>query len=118
MMEVPQLLQHDEKWYVFFSNERSHERVNTEANYTPESGLHCFVSDTLKGFYTPVNGNGIALGFGERIYDVRILEQVKGNLFSAIGWLNKDEKGKFIGRLSKPFLLSIEGDSISFAGVL
>ena len=50
---------------------------------------------------------------GNEIYDVRLLEN-NGSEFTAIGWLNQDRHGKFIGKLSHPFKIIINYDEINF----
>ena len=46
------------------------------------------------------------------MYVVRIIEQINEHDFIAMGWLNKNETGEFVGALSKPFTLRFEGDKI------
>ena len=101
-METSQVIFHNGYYYLFFS---THTR-----KYGVHSGLHCYYSDNLFGDYKPVNGNGVVIG-GKEIYDVRLLDNTN-NEFLAIGWLNEDKNGKFIGKLSYPFKITIEGDKI------
>jgi hypothetical protein len=110
-MEVPQMILHGGFYYLFFSTHA--------ANYNPRyskiagshGGLHCYYSKKLFGKYQPVNENGVVFDREKEIYDLIIAANNKKTL-TAIGWLNQDEKGKFIGKLSWPINFHINKDKI------
>jgi beta-fructofuranosidase len=110
-METTQMIFHENRYYLFFSTwAKDYEPAWAKA-HGAYSGLHCYCADELFGNYQPVNGNGVVLDNGEAMYVVRLLEN-RGNLFTAIGWLNGEAQGNFIGRLSRPFTIIIDGDRI------
>lgn len=115
-IECTQVIEQDGLWYLFFSTH--------DENYKPEfaletggrfNGLHCYYSKDFYGPYLPVNGNGVVLANGDRMYDARLLPW-EGNNYRAIGWL-KTEQGKYSGKLSLPFTITISGDKVSATGV-
>jgi len=111
-MECPQMVIHKGIYYLFFL-------VPWEICYEPGwaeyfgryPGLHCYYSKSLFGKYKPVNGSGVVISNGRRIYGERLLEK-KGDKFEAIGWLNFDDQGKFIGKMSHAFEVVINGDVV------
>ncbi len=122
-MEVPQVIVHNDKHYLFFST--------WDHKYDPEwkeisgggNGLHCYMSDSLRGEYVPVNGNGVVFSEHQSIYAPRIIQHYKDDQFVAIGWLDGgwqegQGEGQFVGRLSYPFLVELKEDSVSVVGFL
>ncbi|MCH8520221.1 MAG: glycoside hydrolase family 68 protein [Nanoarchaeota archaeon] len=112
-METAQMIIHNGIYYLFFST--------LSSNYSPKftskiegsyTGLHCYYSTSLVEEFKPVNNTGIVVDCKEEMYVIRIIEQINENEFRAMGWLNKNERGEFIGALSKPFILRFEGDKI------
>lgn len=111
-METSQIVHHKGKYYLFFG-------VADEKLYEPKwrkkvgkhSGLHCYCSNKLRGRYKPVNKNGVVVEHAEKIFDIRLLH-LKGDKYTCIGWLNDDDKGHFIGKMSEAFGLKIEGDEV------
>jgi len=105
-METSQVIYHKGKYYLFFS--------------VLHTGLHCYFSDELFGKYRPVNKNGVVLEKSNRIYDIRLLtgnpltkiKKDKSDKYWALGWLNLDPQNRFIGRISKPFKISIKGNKV------
>ena len=110
-METSQVIFHNSYYYLFFSTWAKNYRPSWAKKYGTHTGLHCYFSDNLFGNYKPVNGNCVVLDNGEEIYDVRLLDN-NNNEFLAIGWLNEDKNGNFIGELSHPFKITIEGDRV------
>ena len=112
-METAQMIFHNGVYYLFFST------LNT--NYSPEftskigsnyTGLHCYYATSLFEEFKPINQTGVVLNLEDEMYVVRIIEQIDNQDFIAIGWLNNNERGEFVGSLSKPFTLRFEGDKI------
>jgi len=111
-MECPQLIYHKGFYYLFFL-------VPWETCYEPNwaeyfgryPGLHCYYSKKLFGKYKPVNGSSVVLSNGRRIYGTRLLEK-SGDTFTTIGWLNFNDQGDFIGKMSHPFDIIIKGDLV------
>lgn len=112
-METPQIIFHNGLYYLFFS-------VFWDENFKPSwvkkngirPGLHCYYSrDLLKG-YKPVNKNGVVSDNARELYDIRLLHK-RGDEYTALGWLDNDKKGRFIGKLSLPFNIIISGDSVT-----
>jgi len=102
-MECCQLVQHKGYYYLFFL-------VPWEECYDPKwasyfgryPGLHCYYSKSLFGKYKPVNGSGVVISNGRRIYGERLIEEKKGK-FKAVGWLNFNPHGEFVGKMARPF---------------
>ncbi|MFC1742210.1 glycoside hydrolase family 68 protein [Nanoarchaeota archaeon] len=110
-METTQVIFHKGKVYLFFSTHKSGYSPEHAEKYPPTSGLHGYVADTLFGEYTPLNDYGLVYGHGYDLYDIRLIPKDKdSDEFTAIAWLNKDKDGNFIGRLTHPFTIVIQGD--------
>lgn len=110
-MEATQVVSHDGRWYVFFSSWAVHYRPDWARRHGAHSGLHCYVSDSLLGDYRPVNGNGVVLDDANHRYTVRLIER-DGDAYTAMGWLNYDDEGRFVGALSAPLRLVLDGDTV------
>jgi beta-fructofuranosidase len=109
-MENPQLIFHDNKYYLFFSiplKKDIHPKRKQEAGLHP--GLHCYYSENLLGEYLPVNGNGVVIERIEGISSIQIIHN-KGEDYLAIGWLGNEEEAQ--GKISTPFSLRIKGDKV------
>lgn len=44
-------------------------------------------------------------------YAVRLIER-GGDAYTAMGWLNYDDEGRFVGALSAPLRLALDGDTV------
>jgi beta-fructofuranosidase len=110
-METTQMIFHNGLYYLFFSTWGKDYEPGWAKAHGAHSGLHGYFSDRLFGDYQPVNGNGVVLDNGEEMYTVRLVEN-QGNEFTALGWLNNDAQGKFIGKMSLPFTLIFDGDRV------
>jgi sucrose-6-phosphate hydrolase SacC (GH32 family) len=108
-METTQMVFHNGLYYLFFSTWGKDYAPDWAKTHGAHSGLHGYCSDRLLGDFQPVNGNDVVLDNGESMYTIRLVEK-HDNGFTAIGWLNTDAQGKFIGRLSQPFTIIIDGD--------
>ena len=112
-MEATQVVHHDGRWYVFFSTWAIHYRPDWAERHGAHSGLHCYVADDLHGPYRPVNdGTGVVLPDADRRYTVRLLGR-EGDGYTAMGWLNYDEQNRFVGTLSDPLRIVIDGDTVT-----
>lgn len=114
-IEVPQIVQKNGKVYMFFSS--------AEKDYNPEwaekvggaqSGLHCFVGESLKGPFKPLNGTGIVTGSKDNLYTVKLVSDPDRNgEYVAMGWYMENKNGQKAFTLSKPMKVNWEGDNIS-----
>lgn len=110
-MEVPQMVIHNGIYYLFFSTPS----VNYKPEYAKKVGLfggrHCYYSKNLFGEYKLINKNGVVCNNEDKIYDLNIV-CIEKNTLTALGWLNKDSNGKFVGKLSYPIKMQIDKDKI------
>lgn len=110
-MEVPQMIIHNEIYYLFFSTHASNYKPDYAKKVGAFGGRHCYYSNTLFGEYKPANKNGVVFDYENEIYDLTIVSNNQ-NTFTALGWLNKDPSGKFIGKLSHPIKMEIIKDKV------
>lgn len=113
-MEVPQIIQKDGKVYLFFScQEKDYNPEWAEKTGGPQTGLHCFVSDSLYGPFTPINGTGIITGSKDNLYTVKLIAHPgrEGN-FLAIGWYMENKNTQKALTLSGPMEVLWEHDRI------
>ena len=59
-----------------------------------------------------MNSNGVVLDDANHRYTVRLIER-DGDAYTAMGWLNYDDEGRFVGALSAPLRLALDGDAVS-----
>jgi beta-fructofuranosidase len=85
-LEVPQLLEQDGRWYLFFSCAARDYDPRWAAEVGAQTGLHCWVADAPLGPYTPLAGSGHVTGLGtdSGLYTTRLMPWGEG--FVAIGW--------------------------------
>lgn len=113
-MEVPQMIVHKGRYYLFFSTWKEQYEPVWGKKVGKHTGLHCYVSDSLQKPFTPVNHSGVVLDLDDRLYDIQLVEQLSGSdRYRAIGWLNLDERGQFIGQLSASFTITIRDGSVT-----
>jgi len=110
-MEVPQMIIHNDIYYLFFSTHASNYKPDYAKKVGAFGGRHCYYSNTLFGEYKPVNKNGVVYNHENEIYGLTIVSNNQ-NIFTALGWLNKDSSGRFIGKLSHPIKMEIKHDKI------
>jgi beta-fructofuranosidase len=110
-IEVTRVIFHNNLFYLFFSTHASNYKPEYAEIYGRHSGLHCYYSNNLFEGYKPVNGNGVVLDSGHDLYDVRVLHKER-NEFTGVGWINRGENGEFVGKLSRPISLMVEGDHV------
>jgi len=110
-IEVSRVIYHAGLYYLFFTTHAGNYAPDFAKVHGAHEGLHCYYSEDLFGGYKPVNGNGVVFGNGNDIYDIRVLN-TKDNDFIGIGWLNCGADGKYIGKLSDPMQIRIEGNRI------
>ena len=113
-MEATQLVEHGGRWYLFFSTWAVHYRPDWAAEHGAHSGLHCYVADRLGGPWRPANGSGVVLPDADRRYTVRLVEPdgAEDGAYTAVGWLNYDAAGRFVGTLSDPLRIVLDGDAV------
>lgn len=110
-IEVTRMVYHRGVYYLFFTTHAAGYEPSFAATSGAHEGLHCYYSKDLFGGYQPVNGNGVVLGNGEAVYDIRVLHMI-GDEFIGIGWQNHDAQGAFVGKLATPVRLHISGDTV------
>jgi beta-fructofuranosidase len=109
-MEVNQVIYRGGFYYLFFGVAFDNLYSVENSKRKSSKGLHCYYSKRLRGPYSPVNGNGVVVDGADKIYDIRLVK--KGREYYGIGWLNRDDNGKFVGKLSSKFLISINKDRV------
>ena len=107
-LETPQLFYYKDYYYLLFSTWRK--AFSENCQYLAGSGLYGFRCKNLGSTWEPLNGNAQILANGETLYDVRMVCYRQDTLM-ALGWLNYDQHGEFIGKLSHPIPFSID-DSV------
>jgi beta-fructofuranosidase len=93
-MECPQVIQREGKTFLFFSSmEKDYNPSWAEHVGGAQSGLHCYVGDSLNGPFRPVNGDGLVTRSADNLYSVKILEDSKRpGEYQAIGWYMADRE--------------------------
>jgi beta-fructofuranosidase len=108
-MEVPQVFRFGNKWYMTFCTSalhwsESYRKFNPE---TPVSGSHYMMADSPLGPWSVpkpfLDGANPCRRYAAKIVDVG------GKLF-LMGFLHDDADGTFIGRVSDPVPLRVDGD--------
>lgn len=122
-METPQLIIHNEQYYLFFSSRAYRYEPSWRQQTGDHNGLHCYTSNSLHGEYTPAHLTGHVYSTIDHIYAPKIIEHHKDNQYIAIGWvdggyLEGHGTDEFIGRLSCPFILELTPEKISVVGYL
>ena len=74
-------------------------------NNKGKRGLYAYSAPSITGPFKPNKDQGLVMQYEDRIYDVSIIEKIDNNEWLAMGFLNNDKDGYFIGRLSEPFIL-------------
>jgi len=73
-MEVPQIIKRNGKVYLFFSSmEKDYNPEWAEKIGGPQTGLHCFVGNSLKGPFEALNGTGIVTKSIDNLYTVKLM---------------------------------------------
>jgi beta-fructofuranosidase len=109
-LETPSLIRYRNQCYLFFSTCAKNYHPEYENLYGAHDGLHCYRAKKLFGRYTPVNGFGVVFSNGKRKYDIQLIRV--GDKFWGIGSLFLDGRGNFLGRLSPPFRVVLDGPVI------
>jgi beta-fructofuranosidase len=109
-LETPSLIHYRNQYYLFFSTCAKNYHPEYENLYGAHDGLHCYCAKKLNGRYKGINGFGVVFSNGKRKYDIQLI-RVKDQ-FWGIGSLFLDGKGNFLGRLSPPFRVVLDGPVI------
>lgn len=109
-MEVPQVVRHDGRYYIFFTVHAGHYNPAWAAEIGgPRNGLHCYVTDQLGNPPVPVNNTGSVLD-DTFVRGLRLIGPPDGNTFKAIGWQDgEDTLQGFVGGLSNTYNVTLEG---------
>ena len=111
-MEASQVVQHRGRFYIFFSVcWPTLFRKDWQKRHGSRPGLYCYTAEHLCDPFEPVNECGWIDVGDPSLYAVRLIER-EGDIFTALGFVNYDERGNFIGRLSSPLRLCIAGREI------
>jgi beta-fructofuranosidase len=105
-MEVPQLLNHEGRWYLFFSTKPENYSPEWAAEVGTHNGLHVYSATTLSGVYEPVGPSGNVQFAEESVYNARVMKEGDGEL-TALGWVEYGYHGWFQGSLSQRYRLSL-----------
>jgi len=113
-MEVPQVVKKNGKVYMFFSSmEKDYNPEWADKIGGPQTGLHCFVGDSMTGPFEPLNGNGIVTKSEDNLYTVKLMPDPKRDgEFVAVGWYMEDKPGQKAMTLSRPMKVNWDGDNI------
>ncbi len=113
-MEVPQIIQRNDKVYLFFgSMEKDYSPDWAKETGGAQSGLHCYVGDSLTGPFEPLNGDGIVTGSKDNLYTVKLADDPRRpGEFVAYGWYMEDKGGQKAMTLAQPMRVDWKGDDI------
>lgn len=110
-MEVPQVIRHNDMWYVFFTC--------SDELYIPKwlgertNGLHCYVSPSMLGPFKPANGHGGVFS-SDTVRGLRLLRPPNSDGLSlALGWQEYDTDGRFVGALSRLHGVVLDGYNVA-----
>lgn len=104
-LETPQLFYYKDYYYLLFSTWGK--AFSKQCEYIAGSGLYGFRTKSLGSSWEPLNDSAQILANGETLYDVRMVCYRQDNIM-ALGWLNFDQDGEFVGKLSHPIPFSID----------
>jgi levansucrase len=109
-MEVPQVVLHNGRYYVFFTVHASHYNPSwTDVVGFASNGLHCFVANTLDGPSIPANGAGVVRN-DEFNRGPRLFGKPDGDVYLAQGWRDGEGTSRgFVGGLSQMLRVTLEG---------
>jgi len=111
-MEVPQVILHTGKYYLFFMANPKFYEPTWAAKVGTAHGLHCYVADSLQGTYKPVN-NGTGIVFDNpKLLGLRLIRKNEDG-YDALGWLNEGSDGELIAKLSELKKIEIDGDTVT-----
>ena len=110
-MEVPQLLFHNNLYYLFFSTKETNYSDDWANEVGAFNGWHCYVSNSMEGPYEPANGDG-KVHSSLPLFNARLLDARGPNSYLAIGWLDNRFEGQFIGTLSPPVEVTLDDGTV------
>ena len=111
-MEHPQLIVWNGMFYLLFS---------CKGEYCSFSGQQelrfsqpfCYVSDSSRGPFLPIRGQGLINSLPEDVFGIRVLACSEDYLL-VVGWLSGREDESFIGEITSPFLIRRESESLIY----
>lgn len=107
-MEVPQVFEHDGRWYCLFCNIHQHWSTSYLAGYPgkPVDGTHYLMADNPLGPWTVAPGEFFAGDLPCEFYAGKVVKH-DGKLFF-MGFLDKDRDDNFIGKVSDPVPVKVD----------
>lgn len=93
-MEVPQVIERDGKWHLFFTTKGENYHPDLSARLGgPQTGLHGFVGDSPTGPFEPIGGHGVVAGDDSNMFAIHLMpDQKRPGEYEAIGWFMKDRQ--------------------------
>jgi beta-fructofuranosidase len=109
-LEVPQVFEAGGRWYCLFCTAKEHwsEGYIAASGEQPVGGTHYMVADDPRGPWSVAPGPFLDGGDPCRRYAARILDTGDGLVL--LGFLHTDDDGGFVGRISDPSPVAIDGD--------
>lgn len=105
-IESPQLIHANGRWYAFFT---AFDRL---APQHAQCRVFCYTAASIQEPFRPVDGGGCVLSTNW-IRGVRLVPRIGDqSQFVAIGWLDADMQGRFVGALSAPLPVELNGDRV------
>jgi beta-fructofuranosidase len=108
-LEVPQLQQIKQKWYLLYSreNKKASEDQQTSDQNAIELGIYYMMAENPFGPFTEPDENQLSLGSGTTHYAGKMIKDNRGNWYLFTTLLN-NSSGDFVGDISDPIPLSVD----------
>ena len=109
-LEVPQVVRFGSKWYCLFCTRSCDWSQGYRETYCgpPVSGTHYLIADSLAGPWNLANGPFLDGSEPSRRYAGKVVKHDGQLLF--LGFLDRSHDGSFIGAVSDPLPVKVEGD--------
>jgi beta-fructofuranosidase len=113
-MEVPQVIEHDGKWYIFFTVHARHYAQQLARQLGEATGgLHCFVADAFGEPAAPANADGLVWDH-EWIRAPRLFGVPSNDTYAAQGWRDGELTNRdFIGGLGPLMSVTLAGREVT-----
>ncbi len=110
-IEETKIHRQDGKVYLLFSTHSNNYHPDWATQSGRHDGLHCYVSDSLRGEYKPCNDNGFVMDDHGIFYGGKSVVGTDGKIYG-IGWVGRDDHGPELGRMTPPFKLNFKDDRV------